>query len=185
MRDEQDPVRAGSGEAAWRIGRGLIVDLANRCAQTSAVRRGAHLETAGLQHGQRCRRGGVESHAAPDHLSIAVLDNEADVMQSGGLSTERRSRSRTGNARRGPDAGPKQREGERHPNEDSDHARLTRDACVERPARQRPQRWLPPGQHPGRPTRSGIGRCCWERSTVQAARWPTGSAPAEWPGRCR
>ena len=185
MRDEQDPVRTGTGEAARRVGRGLIVDLANGCAQTSAVRRGAHLEPAGLQHGQRCRRGGVESHAAPDHLSIAVLDHQPDAVQRCGLSTERRTRARTGNAQPGPDAGPQQSRRERHPDEDSNHAGLMRDACVERPERQRPQRWLPPGQPPDRPTRSETRRLRLELSTVGAACWPTGSAPPAWPGRCR
>ena len=40
-------------EAAWRVGRRLVVDLADGRTESSAVRRGPHLEPASLQHPER------------------------------------------------------------------------------------------------------------------------------------
>ena len=85
-----------------------MVDLADRRAETSSIRRDAHLEPAGLEDAQGGSTGRGDADAAPDHLTIAVLYYHPDAVRCCCLGAERCRGARTCCARSRADPHPEQ-----------------------------------------------------------------------------
>jgi hypothetical protein len=106
-----------------------MVDLADRRAETSSIRGDTHFEPAGLKRAEVGDGRRREADAAPDHLTIAVLDHHADAVRRCRLGADWCRGARACSARSRTDANPEQGQGEGKTQQRSDHAVLTLDPC--------------------------------------------------------
>ena len=70
-RDEEHPVRAGGREAARRVGRGLVVDLADRAPRPPPYDEIPTSSPLLCSTAERRGGGGAEADAAADHLPVS------------------------------------------------------------------------------------------------------------------